>query len=65
MKTKETGRGIGILGVLQIIFIVLKLCGLISWRWMVVLIPTWISLGCFLVGLLVLLGVFLWDERKS
>lgn len=35
----------GILGVLQIVFLVLKLTGLITWSWLVVLIPLWISLG--------------------
>ena len=32
--------GIGILGVLQIIFIVLKLCGVIDWSWWLVFTPT-------------------------
>ena len=31
--------------VVQIVFIILKLCNLISWSWWLVLIPTWVSLG--------------------
>lgn len=34
---------LGFTGVLQLIFIVLKLCGLIKWSWLWVLAPTWIS----------------------
>lgn len=48
-------RGLGILSVLQIIFIVLKLCHLITWPWMIVLIPLWISLALIYLILLVLL----------
>ena len=36
----SSSSGIGILGVLQIIFIVLKLCGVIDWSWWLVFIPT-------------------------
>ena len=40
---KRTG-GIGFLGALQILFITLKLCGVIAWSWLWVLAPLWISL---------------------
>lgn len=63
-NNSNSSRGVGLLGVLQIIFIVLKLCDLIKWSWLVVLIPLWISIGCTLVCLLILLGVNLW-ERKN
>lgn len=43
----------GILSVLLIMFIVLKVTGVISWSWGIVLLPLWILLGiigvaCFL-----------------
>ena len=42
--------GCGLLGVLQIIFIVMKLTApestIYKWSWIEVLIPLWISLGC-------------------
>ena len=42
--------GIGFVGVLQVAFIVLKLCKVISWSWLLVLAPTWIDvLLCILV----------------
>ena len=40
----ENNSGIGILGILGIIFIVLKLCGVIKWSWLWVLSPFWIGL---------------------
>jgi hypothetical protein len=47
--------GIGCAGVLQIVFIVLKLTNLISWSWWWVLSPTLISIA--LVLLLIALAV--------
>lgn len=46
--------GIGLLEVLTIVFIVLKLCGLISWSWWFVLMPLWIELGVIVVLLIIL-----------
>ncbi len=39
MNNNTSSGGLGILGVLQIIFIVLKLVGVINWSWGLVLIP--------------------------
>ena len=47
-KTKS--GGIGFVGLLQITFIVLKLVGVISWSWVWVLSPLWIS---FLITIIV------------
>ena len=41
---KKTG-GIGMTGLLQIAFIVLKLCKVIDWSWWWVLAPTWGTLA--------------------
>ena len=40
-KAKQGGRGI--VSVLTIVFIVLKLLGVIQWSWIWVLSPIWIS----------------------
>ena len=61
-RTESNNGGIGLLGVLQIIFIVLKLCNLISWSWWLVLIPTWISLGLCVLVLLYWLVVSIWEH---
>ncbi len=47
-------------GLLLIAFIVLKLCGIITWPWIWVLAPLWLGLALFLgVMLFVALGAFL------
>lgn len=61
MESKKTASsgGIGFVGVLQIVFIVLKLCGLITWSWLWVLSPLWISL---VIGVLLLITIVLWSK---
>lgn len=55
MAEKEVGRsgsgGIGFVGLLTIVFITLKLCGVIQWSWLWVLSPLWIS-ALFVVAVL-------------
>ena len=43
MESNGAKGGIGFVGLLQIAFIVLKLCGVIKWSWLCVLSPLWIS----------------------
>ncbi len=50
-ETKATYSGIGFTGLLQIAFIVLKLCNVINWSWWWVLAPIWIPLA---IGLLLI-----------
>jgi hypothetical protein len=47
----SAGGGIGFGGLLTILFITLKLCGVIGWSWLWVLSPLWI--GVALVMLIV------------
>ena len=47
-------RGMGLTGVLLVVFVVLKLTGLIAWSWWWVLSPIWISLAVTVVVLLCL-----------
>lgn len=52
--------GLGVPAVLAIVFIVLKLVGVIGWSWWWVLSPLWISAGLWIliiIGLLVFLVV--------
>lgn len=44
-NNKSTNTGIGFTGLLQLVFIVLKLCGIIKWSWLWVLSLIWISMG--------------------
>lgn len=42
-ENTSNSNGIGFVGLLTVAFIVLKLCGIISWSWWWVLSPLWIS----------------------
>lgn len=45
--------------ILGIVFIILKLCGVISWSWLWVLAPFWIGLALFLALIVLIPLVFL------
>jgi membrane protein YdbS with pleckstrin-like domain len=53
--TVTCGCGSGFTGLLTIAFIVLKLCGVISWSWWWVFSPIWISVGLALVSLTIVI----------
>lgn len=61
----STSTGIGTLGVLQIIFIVLKLTGLIDWSWPIVLIPLWIDIGIFWIALFIFIFIYICDYKHK
>ena len=46
--------GIGFSGLLTIVFIVLKLCGVINWSWIWVLAPMWVSVALCVAIILVI-----------
>lgn len=54
-KTKLTWWD-GVVSATIVIFIVFKLCGILTWSWLIVLIPVWyvIAQWCFVVLLLAL-----------
>lgn len=49
MDNKQNNGGIGFFGILTIVFIVLKLCKVITWSWLWVLAPLWIPLSIALI----------------
>lgn len=53
MSDSKKRTGLGVCDVLAIVFIVLKLLGVITWSWVWVLSPIWISI----IIVLVLCGV--------
>ena len=63
-NNNTSSSGIGILGVLQIVFIVLKCLKLITWPWKTVLIPTWISLGLFVLAVILIVAYEVYYARK-
>lgn len=48
------GGGVGLSGLLTVAFIVLKLTGVIHWRWVWVLAPLWIDLAIVLLLLAII-----------
>ena len=56
MKENNSNSGIGFVGLLTIVFIALKLTKVISWSWLWVLSPLWISL---IIGLLLIIIYFI------
>lgn len=56
-NTNNTNSGLGFWGTLQIVFIVLKLCGVINWSWLWVFSPLW--LGSVLGAILVIIYIWL------
>lgn len=61
--SKSIGCNFGGLGtLLTVAFVVLKLCGVISWSWVWVLAPLWISLGLGLVVFLICLLVYVIND---
>lgn len=40
-KNQKSGNGVSFVGLLTIVFIVLKLCNVIDWSWWFVLAPLW------------------------
>lgn len=59
-SNKSSSGGIGTLGVIQIVFIILKCTGLINWSWAAVLIPLWIELGIVALVILIIWLAKLW-----
>lgn len=53
----NSSNGIGMTGLLQVAFIVLKLCKVIDWSWFWVLAPTWIAAILAIISLIITLGV--------
>lgn len=59
-----TTGGITFIDVLQIVFIVLKLCGVIKWSWWLVLMPLWISSGIAIILIIILVICVYLDKKK-
>lgn len=56
----NTGCGISFSGLLTIAFIVLKLCGRVTWPWVWVLSPIWIGAALVIIVTIIVFLVHLW-----
>jgi len=57
-SSSGSSAGIGAGTLLTVVFITLKLCGVIAWSWWWVLSPIWISISAVL-GILIVAGIFI------
>lgn len=57
-NTTTVSGGIGFSGLLTIVFIVLKLCGVINWSWIWVLAPMWISAALCVAIIIFIVRIF-------
>ena len=62
-NNKSTNKGIGLTGLLTLVFIVLKLCGVVTWSWWWVLSPIWISIG--ICAMLLIIMFFIVKKEKT
>lgn len=65
-KVEVGGNGIGFFGLLGIVFITLKLTGVIAWSWWWVLAPFWVPLSITLlaIAIIVFFAVVFKGARK-
>jgi len=54
-SSNRSSGGIGFGGLLSIVFIILKLCGVIHWSWLWVLAPLWMPTAIVLFVLIIIL----------
>jgi hypothetical protein len=59
MANTTKSSGIGLTGVLFIVFLVLKLTGNINWSWLWVLSPIWIPIALFIGFVLIFVLIFI------
>lgn len=61
--TNSASGGIGFFGLLGIVFIALKLTGIIHWNWLWVLAPIWAPIALVLVAILIVgLAALIFDR---
>ena len=58
MSEESKSSGLGISAVLQLVFLVLKLTGLIDWSWWLVLVPLWADIGFGLLLIIMALIIY-------
>ena len=65
MKQTSSSGGIGLTSLLTIVFVVLKLAGVIDWSWWWVFAPLWIGVPLALTVLLIVIVGLLFAASKQ
>ena len=65
MNKKTTAAGVGVTFgmLLQLAFIILKLCNVITWNWVLVLMPMLISSVLAFIALVALVILIIWGDK--
>ena len=63
-QNSVTSGGLGFLGVLTIIFVVLKLLHVIEWSWLIVFLPVLIGLALKIIWIVVAILIALLGSRR-
>lgn len=63
-QSSVASGGIGILGVLTILFVVLKLLHVIEWSWLIVFLPVLIGLALKIIWIIVAILIALLGSRR-
>lgn len=58
-NTNHATGGVGLCSLFGIVFLVLKLCGLVDWRWLWVLAPFWGGLALHVLVAVILIALTL------
>lgn len=64
VKVKVNSSDITIVNLIQVAFIILKLCNVINWSWWLVFLPTLIQLGIVVLMLVIILIAAAISSRK-
>lgn len=63
-NNNSSSGGIGFCGLLTIVFIILKLCGVIAWSWWWVLSPLWISIILAVIIVVIYIAIICHEDKK-
>lgn len=64
-NTERSSRGIGVVGLLGVVFVTLKLCGVINWSWWWVTLPFWGGAAAVLMIVVIGATVLTWVHRDK
>ena len=66
---KSGSSNVSFLHIMTFIFVILKLTGVVSWSWWLVLLPSLIHIGLFFVGLLIValiaLAIYAYEDSNK
>ena len=63
MNEITVNHSFNILHILTIVFVILKLCDIIDWRWIMVLLPSIIDIALCLIALIIFKIIVLIESR--